>query len=1165
MNKQQKKLIKENILKIRELLEKDIAERLIRYGIYQDPTKWVPIEKLKHLNQKELQTRKNIEKTIQKLAQEMTLKEAVQQYIKEVTYTFTNRIAALRLLEVHGIIPTILEKQQEYENKSPTYRDFTEIAGELCNTQDQGWPYLLRIVFKEISTEIKILFDPEDEYSLITPSNQATNQTIQTITEKIPKELWQQFEIIGWIYQYFNEEEKKEYKEAKRKARANDVPVITQLYTPKWIVKYIIDNTLGTYWIEMHPESKIKEHCTYYIETQEHKPREPKKVSEIKLIDPACGSGNFLLQAFDVLYKMYLEEREVSEKEIPTAILANNLYGIDIDLRAIQLTALTLFTKAKSYNKEAEIKQINVVAADAILKDKDNKERLIKKIKGKLPVAEKLVETIWDSFANIREYGSLLRIEDEIKIIVEEEREKQKDTKLEQFEAVRKTKDQETISGFLSSDRYWQQVQDSIIEEVKNIAKESLKVTDISQSMFAAEAEKTMHLLDFFFQRYDVVVTNPPYLDKRDMNDNLKVFLKKNYPTHFSNLYTSFIARCIELTYDKGYIGMLTPQSFMFLSSLLKTREEILYNTSICSLLHLGYGAIEDAYVDLAAFCLKKARPQKETYGIYYRLISNKIDKILKFEQMLLDLKKDKNKVSDYFIVEQKDLLVIKGEPITYWLSKEFIQLFSKDLLEKVVENAARTKTAENDKYLRFKWEVSQQKMNLDWKPYTKGGEYTRWYQIFDYVILWTPETIAHLRESSDCRITEEKYWFIDGITFSAISKKGFSARYLPKGFIFDVAGPCLFSKGRFIDDYPNFDMYLLGLLNSKFGRYCQFIVNPTVNFQTNDIKRIPYIKPPKEVLDKVTILVTGCVKNKKEILKFNELSSDFDKPALLDSKEVSIINNFNSVKNKLIRLKEQIINNEKKIDELIFNNYNVNGADKKIIIDELLNSASDEDLQITKIFKIESEIENLLSYLIGLLFGRWKYEGISADKDGVLSFDETRRDYIIKRIRDSLELIFGTGNVDKREREITEAIGKSLDKYFLNDFFNSHCKKYKKRPIYWHIQSPNKYFNCLVYYHKLDDDTIYKVKSTHIKKQLEIVENKIKNLNSQINAENSDREKVRLQKELSELQSEKEDLETTDNLLQEIIDEGYKPDIDEGVKANILPFVDKGLIKVKL
>jgi len=1163
MNKQQKNLVKENILKARALLEEDIADRLIKYGITKDPSKWLSVEKLKHLSSEDMQVRKNIIAAIEKQEQSSTKKEAYEQYLKEVVFTYVNRLAALRVLEVRGIIPTLLETKSEYGGKSPVYRDYFEVAGELCNSPDKGWQILLRLIFEEISTEIKVLFDPDDEFSIIFPSNQTISEIIRLFTEVITKDIWTEDEIIGWIYQYFNEKEKKEYKESKRKAKTLDVPVITQLYTPKWIVKYLIDNTLGAYWIEMHPDSKIKEYCTYYIKPEDLMKRDIKKVSEIKILDPACGSGHFLLQAFDVLYKMYLEEGIVVEKDIPTAILTNNLYGIDIDLRAIQLTALILFIKAKTYNKKAEIKQINVVAANAILKNDDNKEKLIKKIKNKLPGAEHLVETIWDSFANIREYGSLLRIENEIKTVVEEERANQKSTKLMQYEEFRKVNNQETITGFLSSDIYWQQVQDSIIEEVKILAKESLKTTDISQSMFAAEAEKTMHLLDFFFQKYDIVVTNPPYLDKRDMNSKLLNFLKKEYPENFVNSYSCFIDRAYELCIPNGFIGMLTPQSFMFLSSLISVRELMINNSGIKSLLHLGYGALEDAYVDLAAFILIKSTYQNSV--VFFRLISDRINKDKEFEKCTQDIQNNKSNDLVYF-KKQTELKNIPGKPFVYWIPKNLSQLFLEESLEKYINNTARTITGDNDKFLRFFWEVNKDEIGKNYARYTKGGEYGRWYQLMDYVIRWDKKTIEYFRKSKDCRITEEKYWFMQGITYTLISKKGWSARYLPKGFVFDMNGPCLFSKGRFEKDYPDFDNYLLGFLNSKLAIYFQHIINPTVAFQTIYLKRVPFILPTNKIKKEVESIVIDCINNKKEILDYNELSFDFDKPFLFNSK----INNFKDIfnlnfdltKKKLLKIDSA----EDQLNNLIFELYGLEFTDRQFISTEFENTLSFyNNIKLLDEITYVSEIENILSYQIGLLFNRWQYAGIVPDEDGILSFDEERKDYVVKRIRDALEVIFGAENVDKREREITEALGKPLDKYFLTDFFKSHCKKYKKRPIYWHIQSPNKYFNCILYYHKLDNDTIYKIKSQYIDEKITEVGHKINGIISKINSEENDKEKAKLQKELSELRSEKEDLETINTLLQEIIDEGYTPNIDNGVKANILPFVKKGLIQLDL
>lgn len=906
MNKQQKKLVKENILEARALLEADIADRLIRYGLNKDPAKWLAEDKIKHLSLEELQVRKNIIAAIAKLEQGMSKKEAVEQYIKEVVFTFVNRIAALRVLEVRQIIPEILETKAEYDNRSQVYRDFSEVAGELCSGADKGWQVLLNLVFEEISTEIKVLFDPKNEFSLVFPSNQAVAEIMGLFTEIITKDIWQEDEIIGWIYQYFNSKEKDEvfenlYKN-KIKINSRTLPAATQLFTPKWIVKYLIDNTLGAYWIEMNPKSDIATHCTYIIKNDNPTERSLKKVSEIKLLDPACGSGHFLLQAFDVFYKMYEEEGIVAKSDIPSTIIANNLYGIDIDLRAVQLTALTLFVKAKTYNKHAKITKMNAVAADAILKDDNNKERLIVKLKSKLPGADKLVETIWDSFKNIREYGSLLRIETEIKKVLEEEKNKlgKEQLHLSNFGATKKG--QQTMHEVMSSEQYWQSVEDSIINEVQQIAKESLKVTDISQSMFAAEAEKTMHLLDFFFQRYDIVVTNPPYMGKKGMGENLKKYLKMNYPKRDMDMYSAFIDRCMEFSCEDGYIGMITQDTFMFISTFQQLRKDILEETRIKSFVHLGPHAFEEIKGEKVRSAMFSLTKNKSTQQSIFVRLTNTFDK----EKLFLESIKNR----EYFIVKQEMFNSIEDSPFAYWISKEVLDLFNKlKPLRDVATPKAGMQTGDNEKYIRFKWEIDIGKSTRKWYPYNKGkGASKRFFDESETLIDWDEESI--LQEPGNA-IRNKEFFFVEAISFTLISGT-FDARYLSEGHISDMGTPYIILKE------PNKIYYLLGLLNSKFSTYILRILNPTVNFQVGDVERIPYIEPKQSDNQVIENEVKNIIKKIQTSLCYDERSSFFKLELTSKSLNDTVREKVRNYEN----LQYNLLKSQKLIDDFVFNIY---------------------------------------------------------------------------------------------------------------------------------------------------------------------------------------------------------------------------------------------------
>lgn len=1182
LNSEQKRAIKSTILECRGILEKDIEQVLINLGIYIDED-WIDINNLTNLNEEQRKTRENIEQVIEKLGKGgFDKNKAVIEYIKEVSYTYLNRIAALRVLEARGLIDEILISRPENGDKSFINSRFYEVAREYCKyNMDAGLSYLINLMFEEIGEEIKLLFSTEDEYSFISPSSNGLLAIIKLLCTNIDEESWQQDEIIGWIYQYFNDKEKDDVFDRlynkKQKIKVEDIPAATQLFTPNWIVEWIVDNSLGTLWTEIK-EGK----------------RQGKKVEEIKLLDPCCGSGHFLVKAYDLFYKMYLEEGKYSVEEIPFKILENNIHGIDIDLRAVQLTGLILFIKTKNSLKKNNFDintkgkvVLNLVCADAILL---NGNRLIE-LKQKYsdnPVILKMVDVIYEEFKDVRLKGSLIKPEKKLYPLFKETLHKTEKKAKQKANAIKRkqTKGQITLE---SNDIFEELEVSSFTKEEKNLINtllmvynEAIRSNDLNKQLFASEAVKSVKLVEIFMNEYEVVITNPPYMNRNGYDDTLNDFLKNNYRGMDMNLYCPFIERIIDFTAQDGFCGAITLDSFMFLSTYSLIREKILESTQIEKMCHLGTKAFDDISgekVSTAIFVLKKDQQHKKTDAIFHKLdnISNSNDKRIALEN------NDRKYVCDTKIFNE-----ISGNPFVYWINPKVANLLLyQEKVSKYLSVKTGMNTGDNARFLRFSWEVN--KNNKAYTNYVKGGGSVQYLGINCNKLYWNEELIKQTHGSA---IRNKQFYFKEGLTFSGVNSKRFSVRYLPKGYVFD-------SGGSFINILNNDNIfYFLGLLNSKFMNYVLKILNPTINFKNDDIHRLPYIAPKKEQKEEIELLVKKIIDLKEELYSTNELYDNFQKPSLLKHKRTFIKDtlayNSDLMDNILIDIEKY----RQRIDEIVFEMYCLDNeivdevksicgnytllnskALSEKLVDKYLNEGKtiveiSEDLlySIEEIRKYKNEnfynkfinsnkdINNLLSYFIGCIFGRWNCSKDIEESEIIpIGSSVFLEEDVLEKIYNCIISFYGAEDAEKILEEIEECLGKTIDEYFTNDFFQDHINKYyqkpQRRPIYWHICSAKKTFNCFVYYHKLDEDTLYKVKSIYLAKMIERYEEDLKYYNEQLIKARIDNDKNKekdFKSKCSDLEEKLEDLNILDKNIMDILP--YKPDLDKGVLYNIIP-----------
>jgi hypothetical protein len=786
------------------------------------------LDKLEHLNDEEIEIRKRIELAIKKeLVGGLDKKEAVHRYIRHTAFTFLNRIAALRAMEVRDLIKkeTIIQRS-EYGGRSLREREIAEDNPSLSSYEILKSALIQ--AFKEVSEEIKILFDINSEYSILFPSEKACRDVIKLLTEDITENDWKEDDIIGWIYQYFNDKARKEYRKAKRKPDPDDIPVISQFYTPHWIVKALVDNTLGRLWLEMHPESKLGEFCTYLVPLKNgQNKREVKRVREIKVLDPACGSGHFLVYAFDVLYRMYQEdEPDTPASEIPSLILENNLFGIDIDLFSTQLAALSLYLKAKRYNRNLKIRKMNIVCADVRISDGKKRVEFLQRFRDD-PDLQEIFAKLFDDLSYTYEIGSLLKIREPFKRLF---RERKKGVKQARFAFYGQT--QLGKEGIIDRAKFLietskdsansvliipkERTIEEMVEELRKFEKEAIDVHDMGKLLFATETKKSIGLLALLSEKYDVVLMNPPH---GPMPPRTKEYTRRYYPRTHQDYYACFIEQVINLTEPWGYIGALTGRALLITKFFQKLREEILQRYALPEIiLDLGFKTMEEAHARYAALVLKRIYGKEITdisgHNItFFSLTSFEWDdKRLVFEKCLKMYPSSEN----IYQVTIGELSEVPGTPYAYWAPSVLRKLFKrfppldKDVAKiknapKIADVKQGLATADKLRFTRFWWEVPISQVTTTceetfrdkkWVPFADEFYLFYFYQDLPVVVNWANGG-KEIRNFPNAVIRSKSFYFKQGLTWSANlqrtqlgslwKKQRLPFRVLPEGSIFGV------------------------------------------------------------------------------------------------------------------------------------------------------------------------------------------------------------------------------------------------------------------------------------------------------------------------------------------------------------------------------------------
>jgi len=1225
LSSEQRSNIRSTILSTRHTLEDELRRQLEKYGIYED--KKLPQDKLTHLSADELHTRSRIDAAIERELEstEGDLERSITNYVREATKTYLNRFVALKTIEVRGLVEETITERPEYGNRSYMHHTVAEIAGELTNAPDDGFGAALDLAYQEIGAEIRIIFE-ESEHTAIDLDAQVREEVLDDL-DAIDDEAWESDEALGWVYQYFGEEEREDIDERvdeeNYKIAGTDIATKTQLFTPRYIVEWMVDNSLGRTWLEMQGERTNiddEENCFYLAPLEESLiERETKAVEDITVLDPACGSGHMLFYAFDILYQMYLEEGEVLERHIPREILRNNLYGVDIDSGAAQIAALSLYLKAKDQSPDVEIPQLNIVSADAVLINGERKEEILERAGSELE--RDILEQIWNSFGDIRELGSLVQVEDRIDEVLDEYREEFEATGQAQFTSGGGLTSQSTfVAG--GDEESWDEIKSRLMQSVQDLASEALEHNDPIEEMFAAEVGKTVELLDVLMGEYDTVVSNPPYLQSKKMGETLKDYIRDHYEGKY-DVYGAFIERCLSFSSEDGHVSMVTPENFMFLYYFRGLRKKLLKESYFVEAAHLsryGFEQQKDAYT--IPFVLRGSPPSEEEPSRFYRM-THEQDQYKNYERKIAGLREIAEALrsgeahNDVYVFTQSRIDDIGRRPFLYWFGEETLELFSEHpTLEDTAEVVVGLQTGDDEEFVRKWWEVPKSGLNGRYKRFQKSGTDSEYYDYAEDYVDWG-DSGQDLRDAG-ANLRNEDFYFDEGVSFRAFGNH-FVGRKQPEGSIFSHKSHAVFSD-------KISDELLLANLNSTLHRFIGNGLNPGLSFEVGDAKRFP-VKTDYEYQSSLTELVSTGIQERREISQLTETSADFDGEELARLLESSAID---------LRYAEEaaqarILTVHGISDTLLFEEYEISPETQEQMYANLPKNTSEypvdrnvhveypeflnQNLEVANLAdeRLDSAIETLqsldgvtlreaaeetelspltvaqlrydhdlytddeqttaagrvVSLIVGSLFDRWDSgSAIPTLDDEILAFDHstTSATSLFSKAIDEL-----FQEPERAERELESALGDRPINWFRERFFrHHHVDEYKPRgersPIYWQLESPNGGFSCFVYYHEIDENTLPKLRGQYLDPRIEELENELETLNAQTSGDNPDKE---LLNRKEDVQNDLDDIREFRKTIDEMIDDGVTVDVEKGIWENIKEWdqyevLETGLPKLK-
>ena len=1132
---------------------------------------------------------------IQQKEKDTDYKTAYQYVIEEVAYTWFNRLIAIRFMEVNDYLPSHIRVLSSESGKLEPDLVTTPFDAELPFTaeeeaqifqlkQDNKLDEVFRILFLKqcnaLNEILPALFEKTKNYTELLLSLSVIDQdgVVYHLIHDIPEDDFNierggQVEIIGWLYQYYNTEPKAAAFAKNGKITKEEIPAVTQLFTPDWIVRYMVENSLGRLWVEGHPECGLKENWKYYLEEAQQEPEVQAKLAEIrkeyaalnpediKLIDPCMGSGHILVYAFDVLMQIY-ESAGYSQRDAAKSILENNIYGLDIDDRAYQLAYFAVMMKARQYNRRI-LNGENSCHVYAIQESNSVNRAHLKYFGAGMDDIEKnaakmQLEGLLDTLTDAKEYGSILNVESY------------------NWDLLRRFVAAEDTAGQISMDSVG----------VEDTAEQLNRLIDIGETMA---------------RKYWVTCTNPPYAGTSNLSANVNNFVKKNYPDSKADLFAVFIERCRQMTVNNGFQAMITQHAWMFLSSFEKLREKMMLTETV-NMAHLGARAFEEIggeVVQTTAF-VRCANHVEGYKGTYCRLIEptsqqGKADMFISGQNQ--------------YRVGQISFSKIPGVPVAYWISPEVLKLFDERTVGSIADAKSGMTTTDNTRFLRLWEEVNCQKigfgygniadtqdMKYKWFPFCKGGDFRRWAGNESFVVNWfnNGEEIRIAAEGAtggrlvniDCALRECLVW-------TKISSANISLRMKKQGIFFSDAAPGVFANRETL-------YYLLALLNTKYANEIIKLINPTLNFVPGAVSSVP-VKKDEKNKGKIIEIAEGNVQLSEQDWDSFETSWGFKKHPLLQN--VSTISEaFNQWQAECDDRFNQLKTNEEELNRIFIDIYGLQ--------DELTPEVEDKDVTVRKA-DLQRDIKSLLSYAVGCMFGRYstykdgllfagepyslqafvdkmnerpgtisaeelerayRNEGIVVDEmffpdaDNVIPItdEEYLDDDIVSRLCAWLKAVYGADTLEANLDYIAKALGNKgstsreiIRNYFLNDFFKDHCQTYSvtgsgKRPIYWLFDSGKQNgFKALVYLHRYTPDTIGNLRIDYLHKMQRVYESEINRMQDMMDHSGNAREVAAASKRKDKLAKQLKECREYDEKISHLALSRIELDLDDGVKVN--------------
>lgn len=1150
--------IKKFAVTAREKLLQAVAQKAFELGIEEDVIKDAKVYEDGFLINEKFYKKYEITQR-EKLIREVEQK-GYEQVIEEVAYTWFNRFIAIRFMEVNDYLPTGVRVFSSIEKGKKDPDALTEVlmlVDELdldqekvyelqdANDDEDLFKYILIKQCNKLGEMMPEVFEEiEDVTELLLPDNLVLEKgIINDMVTFISEDEWVDVEIIGWLYQYYNSDLKEQVGGLRNNSVSKEhLPVVTQLFTPKWIVQYMVENSLGKLYDKLEPNNSLAENWEYYLKRDnldQKKLVATGNLEDLKIIDPASGSGHILIYVFDLLYDMY-REAGYNRRDISQLILKNNIFGLDIDKRSSQIAIIALWMKALEKDssllqngKKLKFNVIEVIDADVTLSEEAINYFV------NMPEEKEDIKNLQNAFKNGKQFGSLIT-----------------PPELNYKELLQRI------------DKY-----DELITDLY----------DESLILELAEKLKPILLAGLYLnQKYDVVITNPPYHNK--YNSTLRKFMREKYKFTHRDLFSAFIERSIGMTKQNGYSALMTPFTWMFISSHEKLRDYILEQATISSLVQLEYSAFEEATVPICTFVIQNQR--EDTIGDYIRLADFKGADL---QPIKLKEAANNSSVSYRYEANSDSFSDIPATPIAYWASEQMRSLFLEEKIGDSLEVKRGMTTSNNAKFLRLWYEIDTLKFNGNsrsreeakqskskWFPYSKGGGFRKWYGFYEYVINWEndgEDVIAFaktINKSYTRTIVNLSYYFKPSTGFAYITSGPFSSRIIPEGFLYDSGGPGVFGP-------EEKRLFILGLLNSKIAQTLLRILNPTINLQIADVVRVPL---PHNFNSKIMSLPRQVIDNNIAISKSDwdsfETSWDFKTHPFIEFKQdaTTLEGAFENWEREANDRFQTLKSNEEELNRIFIDLYGLQ--------DELTAEVEDSEVTVSRANQ-ERDVKSFISYAVGLMFGRYSldeeglafaggtfkqdnYKIVTPDADNVIPIvdDVYFEDDVVTKFVEILKLVFGEERLednlafiaDTLTRQGNETSRQRIRRYFLRDFYKDHVQMYKKHPIYWMFDSGRQNgFKALVYLHRYESDLVSRVRTGYLHEQQGKYRDEMDRLDLMMESDIPKREITRATKQKEKLQKQLLECQQYDQVIAHLAHQQIDLDLDDGVKVNYAKF----------